>query len=62
MSSVVRAVPSPCIGVCMLDEARCCLGCHRTVDEIAHWLQMDDAQRLHLMDVVLPEREAARTR
>lgn len=29
---------SPCIGVCRLDEARrFCLGCGRTIDEIARW-------------------------
>ncbi len=35
-----------------------CDGCHRTLDEIATWSQMDDARRQHLMDEVLPTREA----
>lgn len=31
-------VPSPCIGVCMIDnESGSCLGCHRTIDEITDW-------------------------
>ena len=50
---------SPCIGVCRLDTAGYCLGCHRSVDEIARWLQFSDAQRLHLMNDVLPHRAAA---
>jgi predicted Fe-S protein YdhL (DUF1289 family) len=31
-------VPSPCIGICQLDEARrICIGCRRTPMEIAEW-------------------------
>ena len=30
--------PSPCVGVCKLDEAgSLCLGCNRTLTEIAQW-------------------------
>lgn len=61
MNSSFRAVLSPCIGVCTLDREGCCLGCHRTAAEIARWTQMDDDERLHLMETVLPEREARRT-
>jgi uncharacterized protein len=60
MNSPYRAVLSPCIGVCSLDVQGLCEGCHRSPTEIAHWLQMDDAERLHLMEVVLPAREAQR--
>ncbi len=52
---------TPCIGVCMLDPSGLCDGCYRTGDEIARWSRMSDAERAHVMDVVLPEREAART-
>jgi predicted Fe-S protein YdhL (DUF1289 family) len=58
--SIVPPVLTPCIGVCTLDSAGCCDGCFRTGDEIAGWLSMHDAQRLHMMDVVLPAREAER--
>lgn len=58
--SYLRAVPTPCTGVCTLDGNGICLGCHRSTAEIAGWLAMSDTQRLHLMDVVLPAREAAR--
>lgn len=61
MNSPLRAILSPCIGVCTLDGEGNCLGCHRTTAEIAGWMQMDDEERLHLMDVVLPERERQRT-
>lgn len=49
---------TPCIGICSLDAQGFCEGCFRTGDEIARWVAIDDAARQHLMDVVLPEREA----
>jgi len=55
-----RAVLSPCIGVCTLDEQGLCHGCHRTTHEIARWIHMGDDERLRLMETVLPEREARR--
>jgi predicted Fe-S protein YdhL (DUF1289 family) len=60
MSTGFRAVLSPCIGVCTLDESGLCHGCLRTTAEIARWIQMDDDERLRLMEHVLPAREAAR--
>lgn len=59
-ASGFRAVPSPCIGVCSLDAGGLCEGCHRNTAEIARWSQMSDDERLHLMEVVLPGREAGR--
>ena len=55
-----KAVLSPCIGVCTLDEHGVCHGCLRSSGEIARWLQMGDDERLHLMETVLPAREAER--
>ncbi|RDZ28977.1 DUF1289 domain-containing protein [Lysobacter silvisoli] len=60
MSFQFRAVLSPCIGVCTLDEQGLCLGCFRTTSEIARWSQMNDDERLRLMEQVLPERESRR--
>lgn len=56
--TTVRPVLTPCIGVCTLDPAGYCDGCLRTGDEIAEWLSMSEAERLQMMDVVLPAREA----
>jgi predicted Fe-S protein YdhL (DUF1289 family) len=58
-STSFRAVLSPCIGVCQLDERGLCVGCRRTGAEIARWGQMNDDERLRLMDVVLPMRAPA---
>jgi predicted Fe-S protein YdhL (DUF1289 family) len=60
MSTEFRAVQSPCIGVCTINDEGLCDGCLRTGDEIAGWLAMDDAERAHLMDAVLPARVGGR--
>jgi uncharacterized protein len=37
---------SPCTKVCAMDaDNRYCLGCQRTLDEIASWGVMDDGER-----------------
>lgn len=60
MNISVRAVLTPCIGICQLDDAGLCEGCHRTGHEIACWGQMSDEQRRYFMECVLPERETGR--
>lgn len=60
MNTAFRAVLSPCIGVCTLDSHGLCEGCLRTTSEIARWSQMNDDERLRLMEHVLPAREHAR--
>ncbi len=60
MNHYFRAVLSPCVGICALDENGLCEGCHRSSAEIARWSQMNDDERLRLMEDVLPQREAQR--
>jgi predicted Fe-S protein YdhL (DUF1289 family) len=36
---------SPCIDVCVLDAERTCVGCRRTIDEIARWGRMSAAEQ-----------------
>jgi predicted Fe-S protein YdhL (DUF1289 family) len=37
------AVPSPCVNVCRMEASSgLCVGCWRTIDEIAAWSKMDD--------------------
>lgn len=52
-------LPTPCIGVCALDAAGRCRGCLRSIDEIARWKDMSDAERRHYLESVLPGRAAA---
>ena len=54
-----QPVASPRISVCKMDEARgLCIGCMRTIDEIASWSTMNDAARLAVWKT-LPERACA---
>jgi predicted Fe-S protein YdhL (DUF1289 family) len=53
-------VETPCNKICTLDAAaRHCLGCGRSVDEIARWSTMSVAERARIMRE-LPARLAAR--
>lgn len=54
-----KAVLSPCIGICELDDRGYCEGCFRHTSEIANWLSYDDQQRQRLMDDILPLRQAS---
>ncbi len=56
MTTLYRAVLSPCIGVCEMRDDGLCAGCLRTLDEIARWGTMGDADRLRLMESELPSR------
>lgn len=39
-----NVVPSPCISVCKMDDARLyCKGCWRTLDELRAWSTLDNA-------------------
>jgi len=60
MTFQYRAVLSPCIGICSIDDDGLCAGCLRTGDEIAAWSLMNDDVRLRLMEDVLPQRSAKR--
>jgi len=62
MTFEYRAVLSPCIGICSIDDDGLCGGCHRTGDEIAHWPLMNDDVRLRMMEDVLPQRAESRTK
>ena len=47
---------SPCIKVCQMDPQRgLCLGCRRTLDEIARWAALSDPERERIM-AELPSR------
>lgn len=47
---------SPCNKVCTLDPTgHICIGCRRTVDEIAAWASLSDAQRARIV-AELPKR------
>ncbi len=50
------AISTPCIKVCAVSgQTGTCIGCGRTLAEIAGWGAMDEARRLEIMGE-LPER------
>ena len=38
-------IPSPCKGVCQVDNRGYCLGCFRSRDERFRWLKMSDDEK-----------------
>jgi uncharacterized protein len=45
-----KAVVSPCINVCQMNpETGLCMGCLRTLDEIAGWLDFSDARKREVL-------------
>lgn len=51
-------IETPCVKTCTMDaRTRLCLGCGRTIDEIAAWGTMTAAERRRVMDE-LPARIA----
>jgi predicted Fe-S protein YdhL (DUF1289 family) len=41
---------TPCVAVCMMDpKTKMCLGCGRTLPEIARWPRYESAERLSIM-------------
>lgn len=53
-------VASPCISVCRMDDATgLCVGCLRTLDEIAAWGALDDATRRMVLRAIGERRVTA---
>ena len=51
---------TPCVKVCQMDPQRgICLGCKRTLDEIARWGMMSNQERERVL-AELPKRELPR--
>jgi predicted Fe-S protein YdhL (DUF1289 family) len=51
-----RPITTPCVKVCIVDgESGLCLGCYRTLGEIAQWARLDEAKRIEIT-AALPAR------
>ena len=52
------SIETPCIRICTLDDTgQWCLGCYRTLDEIAMWASLSPPQRAAVLEE-LPARRA----
>jgi predicted Fe-S protein YdhL (DUF1289 family) len=50
---ILPPLETPCVNICLLDETSgLCVGCGRTGDEIARWVEMTPAQRSAIMAVL----------
>ncbi len=46
-------VDSPCVNICVIhQDAKICVGCHRTADEITRWSTMGDEARQLVKDAL----------
>jgi hypothetical protein len=51
-----QPVATPCVNVCVVDgDSGLCLGCYRTLAEVAGWTRFSDAERAAIM-AGLPQR------
>lgn len=63
----MSAIASPCIKICVIDpQSGLCEGCGRTLQEIAQWSRLGDAERRAIMatleDRLSPQRDGAAPR
>jgi uncharacterized protein len=58
MSRSATPVPSPCISICRIDAASgLCVGCLRTLDEIAAWSALGEDARRDVWQAIRRRRE-----
>ena len=58
MDAPPEPIATPCVQVCIVDgESGLCLGCQRTLAEIAAWTRFSQAERLEIM-AELPARRS----
>lgn len=50
------SIETPCVAVCAIEpKSGLCVGCGRTLPEIARWSRLDQTERLRIIDA-LPQR------
>jgi predicted Fe-S protein YdhL (DUF1289 family) len=53
-------ISSPCVGVCQINaKTRLCLGCWRTLREVAHWSRYTVEKKLSVLDGLRHRQEEA---
>ncbi len=57
MSAEPSPIATPCIRICIIDgQSGLCLGCYRTLAEVAGWARFSDAEREAVMAGLLSRR------
>jgi uncharacterized protein len=50
---MTTAVPSPCISICQMSpKTELCVGCLRTIEEIANWSILPDDEKLYILKLI----------
>ena len=44
-------IPSPCVNICTMDDGLC-VGCRRTLDEIANWMTASDEEKRAILEAI----------
>ncbi len=51
-------IASPCINVCQMHvQTGLCVGCYRTLDEIARWAAIDEQERAQILALVAERKD-----
>ncbi len=50
------SIQSPCISLCKLDNDGICIGCKRTIAEIASWSSLSNDDKQAILDRIENER------
>lgn len=58
---MTKAVPSPCIGLCRLNEQRLCIGCYRTIEEITGWRDRSEHDKAAIVRCIEERRQQHNT-
>ncbi len=53
-----KKIKSPCQLICTYDEDKVCIGCYRTVEEIAKWDSYNDEMKLKVLENTAQRRAA----
>jgi predicted Fe-S protein YdhL (DUF1289 family) len=57
LKMLAEGPPSPCIGVCRIDErSGWCIGCYRNIDEIREWMITPPAERHRILEALKQRR------
>jgi predicted Fe-S protein YdhL (DUF1289 family) len=49
-SAMAPPIATPCVNVCIIDgESGLCLGCQRTLAEVADWTRFSELERAEIM-------------
>ncbi len=57
MNLINKPIKSPCIDVCVTREG-VCIGCYRTLDEMANWKMMTEEQKAEVVEKIKGRRSS----